>query len=343
MEALNGTNVTNICVFTSGSPLPTWLIVFQTIFLVLVLLLSLLLNVSFTIVVILHKELHQKEMMINLVLTASNICAVVIAFLPNIAAVINGGWPFGKPFCYAIGTAIYFLVLLRYIFILAITLDRFGAVMYPYRYPQHSTKVVAAIFTVGCLFGAVSSLVLDANVAGCYNFDGSAQICTFRYDCSEVWCYVYVILHLLTVVTFGIVAPLILNILMFHKGKQLRSTSTVACGTIGTVQMVDPHGAVDIRSSQLQDMRAMVTVALLFTAIVALTLPYFTFVSAKSILNFDVVAGSPASLVAILLRDVYILVPVADALVVWRNAEVKECALSLYRRMYKVFKTSMED
>ena len=341
MEALNGTNVTDICVFTSGSPLPTWLIVFQTIFLVLVTLLSLLLNVSFTIVVILHKELHQKEMMINLVLTASNICGAVFVFLPNIASLINGGWPFGKPFCYVIGTAIYFLVLARYIFILAITLDRFGAVMYPYRYPQHSTKVVAAIFTVGCLFGAVSSLVLDANVAGCYNFDGSAQICTFRYDCSEVWCYVYVILHLLTVVTFGIVAPLILNILMFHKAKNLRST--VACGTIGNIQMVDPHGAAEIRSSQLQDMRAMVTVALLFTAIIGLTLPYFTFVSAKSILNFDVVADSPASLVAILLRDLYTLVPVADALVVWRNTEVKERALSLCKRMYKVFKTSMED
>ena len=281
--------------------------------------------------------------MINLVLTASNICAVVVAFLPNIAALINGGWPFGKPFCYAIGTAIYFLVQLRYIFVLAITVDRFGAVMYPYRYPQHSTKVVAAIFTVGCLYGAVSSLVLDANVAGCYNFDGSAQICTFRYDCSEVWCYVYVILHLLTVVTFGIVAPLILNILMFHKAKNLRST--VACGTIGNVQMIDPYGSTDKRSSQLQDMRAMVTVALLFTAIIGLTLPYFTFVFAKSIhvLNFDAAADSPASFIAILLRDVYVLVPVADALVVWRNTEVKECALSLCKRMYKVFKTLMED
>ena len=341
MEALNDTNVTDICVFTSGSPLPTWLIVFQTIFLVLVLLLTLFLNVSFTIVVIIHKELHQKEMMINLVLTASNICTVVIGNIPNIAAVINGGWPFGKPFCYAIGTVIYFLVLLRYTFILAITVDRFGAVMYPFQYPQHSTKVVAAIFTVGCLFGAVSSLVLDANIAGCYNFDQSAQVCTFLYDCSEVWCYVYVTFQILTVASFGIVAPLILNILMFHKAKKLRST--VACGTIGNVQMVAPYGSTDKRSSQLQDMRAMVTVALLLASIVALTQPYFTFFSAKSILNFDVATDSPASLVAILLGDVYILIPVADTLVVWRNTEVKERALSLCKRMYKVFKTSTED
>ena len=174
----------------------------------------------------------------------------LLTFLTSHAAVIYGGWPFGKPFCYAIGTVHYFLVLLRYIFVLAITVDRFGAVMYPYRYPQHSTKVVAAIFTVGSLFGAVSSLVLDANIAGCYNFDKSSQICTFLYDCSGVWCRVYVTLHILTVASFGIVAPLILNILMFHKAKNLRST--VACGTIGNVQMVDSQGAAEIRSRQLQ-------------------------------------------------------------------------------------------
>ena len=308
---------------------------------VLVFLLSLLLNVSFTIVVIIHKELHQKEMMINLVLTASNICTVVFTFLPNIATVIYGGWPFGKPFCYVIGTVIYFLALLRYIVVLAITVDRFGAVIYPFQYPQHSTKVVAAIFTVGCLYSAVSSLVLDANIAGCYNYDGSAQICAFLYNCSDVWCYVHVTLHILTVASFGIVAPLILNIVMFHKAKTLRST--VACGTIGNVQMVAPYEAADKRSSQLQDMRATVTVALLLASIVALTLPYFTFYSAKSILHFDVAADSPTFLVATLLGDVYTLVPVADALVVWRNTEVKDRALSLCKRMYKVFKTSMED
>ena len=85
------------------------------------------------------------------------------------------------------------------------------------------------------------------------------------------------------------------------------------------------------------------TVALLFASIVGLTLPFFIFVSAKSVDVIDVAADSPASLVAILLRNVYTLVPVADALVVWRNTEVKGRALSLWKRMYKVFKTSMED
>ena len=141
------------CEFTPGSPFSTWLTVFQTVFLILSLLASILLNASFTIVVIMYKALrHQKDTLMNLALTVPNICSSIVGTIPTIASMIDGKWPLGKPFCYAIGTLGLIFTLLRYTSILAITVDRFGAVMCPFQYPKHGAKIAAVIFSVGIYY-----------------------------------------------------------------------------------------------------------------------------------------------------------------------------------------------
>ena len=160
MEASNNTNGSDLCEFISGSQLSTWLTVFQTIFLILSFLASLLLNASFTFVVIIHKALHQKDVMINLVFTVSNILYSVVTNIPTISLVIHGGRSLDIPACYTFETMSYFFGLLRYAFMLAITVDRFGAVMYPFQYTKHSMKVAAFIITTGSLNGAIVSICI---------------------------------------------------------------------------------------------------------------------------------------------------------------------------------------
>ena len=170
MEALNSTN---ICEFASGgSQLSTWLFVtvLQTIFLTLSLLASLLLNVSFAMVVIVHGTLrHQKDVMLTLVLAILSASNSVLSSTHGFAAAIVGARRLGKPSCYTFGTINYCAVLLRFTFVLAITVDRFVTVMYPFRYSRHRTKVAAIIFIVGGLYSVVSPLVFDTNLVGCYN------------------------------------------------------------------------------------------------------------------------------------------------------------------------------
>ena len=112
MDTSNNTNYSDIYEFLSStslsteiiyrlSLLSTWSSVLQVAFMILSLLASLLLNASFTIVVIIHKVLHQKEAVINLVLTISDICYSVVRFVFAIVPVISGRWTFGRPFCYA--------------------------------------------------------------------------------------------------------------------------------------------------------------------------------------------------------------------------------------------------
>ncbi|KAL5502586.1 hypothetical protein EMCRGX_G009386 [Ephydatia muelleri] len=148
----------------------------QTIFLVSVFIVSLILNVSFTAIVIVHKALHQEDIMLNLVLTVTNICFSALSNIPNIASVVNGGWPLGKVFCYVDGTMNFFLAISRHAFLLAITMDRFGLVMYPFSFRRHRSKTAAVILLVGVLYSAAVSIVFNANVVGCYNFDQNVEI-----------------------------------------------------------------------------------------------------------------------------------------------------------------------
>ena len=327
MDTSNSTNYSDLCEFFTATPFSTWLAALQVTFLVLSLLASLFLNASFTIVVIIHKALHQKGEVINLVLTVSNICYSVVRFV--FETMISGGWTFGRPFCYAAGATEFFFALLRMTFILAITVDRFGEVMLPFKYPRHSVKVAAVIFAVGSVYSVGTSLVLAVNAFGCYDHHQDGGKCTFP----RCLCSAYNILQAFTIILLGVIVPLILNVVMFYKAKKLRNTVVVTCGTIGNV--TTGYSAEDRRS---QDIRAMVTIALLLSSVVGLALPRIALVTAKGARRIDVTTSSPLALFDILLSDLYALLPSSDALVVWRNREVKERTKSLYKRVCKIFK-----
>ena len=327
MDTFNSSNGSDACEFTSGYPLSTWLTALQVIILTLSFFSSLLLNIAFAIIVVMYKSLHQREIMICLTLAISNICYTFVAEVSRIAAVINGGWPLGKQFCLAIGTVTLFLALLRYIILLAITVDRFGSLVYPFRYPRHSTKVAAAILIIGSLYVAIVVLGYNANIVGCYNFDQSSQICTLRLSsgCSEIWCRVYGTFQLFTLLVFGVAVPLILNTVIFYKAKKHRQ-AIADCGKSGTVggtEMV----AMDLRSLHT---RAIITMALLILSIVVLTVPHIV----RLMLDSRGASHSqPVSIMAIFIADLYLLIPAADGLAVWRNRDVKERAMMLWKRL----------
>ena len=203
---------------------------------------------------------------------------------------------------------------------LALTVHRFGTVVCPFRYPRHSTKVAAVIFTVGSVY----SVAMAASLALAVN---SFDYCSRRQDDGKCTfpgclCTVYYIILTVTVI-LCIVVPLILNVVLFYKVKQL------TCGTIGNVKIGEARRTSDIRGK--------VTFALLISSVV-LTFPSIVFHIAKSFHRIDVTSSPLLALLDVLLSDLHALLPTADALVVWRNTEVTECTKSLYRRSCKIFK-----
>ena len=305
-------------------------------FCILSLLSSLLLNVSFTVIVIVHRVLReQKELIICLVLTVSNICYSVLFSTFYLASVFKGEWPFGKTICSVVGTVHFFLALLRFAFMLAFTVDRFCGILYPFRFPHHRSKVAAVIFTVGVIHSAITSVLFNFNFIGCYNFEHYQ--CIPQVICSNALCYNLIILQVLMIISSGILAPLILNIIMFYRAKKLRST--VAFGTIANVDSTCTACTGTAEASH--DIRGMVTIALLLVSVVGLTLPLASIVAARSMNMLSAATiGSPTiRLLEALFGDLFILVPTADALVVWRNKDVKACFMSLWRRACNTFKT----
>ena len=246
MNTSYGTNYSDNCEFTTVSPLEKRLMVFQTVFCILSLLSSLLLNVSFTVIVVVHRALReQKELIICLVLTVSNICFSSIFSAFYLPSVINGEWPIGRTWCGVVGTILFFIPLQRFTCVLAITVDRFCGIFYPFRFPHHRSKVAAVIFTVGGMHSVISPLLFNFNSFGCYNF--KHFLCIPYVICSNALCYNLIILQVLMIISSGILAPLILNIIMFYKAKKLQST--VACRTISNVDITAGTGTTQASMS----------------------------------------------------------------------------------------------
>ena len=330
MAGLNSTNVIDVCEFASGSSLPTWVAAVQVVFLTLALSSSLLLNFSFAVVVIVTKSFHEKEMIISMVLTVSNACYSVVAFSFRIASVATGGWPLGKPLCNAAGTITLFFALSRYAILLAITVDRFGSIAFPFRYPRHSTKVEVAILAVGSLYLALVVLGFNANIIACYNFDEAAQICTIRLNsCKTMWCRVYGTFQLFTLLFFGVVAPLVLNAAVFYNARKHRKAirGATKCGTVNNVNMVD-HGASEMKS---QETRALVTMALLISSITIFPLPFIM----RSILQSNHYAVS--LIASVLITNLYLLIPTVDGLMMWRNRDMKERIEFVRRKVHACY------
>lgn len=234
-----------------------------------------------------------------------------------------------------IGTMNFFLALLRHVVLLALTVDRFGSVMYPFHYPRHSTKIMALIFAIGSLNCAVVSLGFDVHFAGCYNIDEDVHLCRCFTKCdSGNLCQLYVYFLVLEVVIFNLMVPLVLTTLIFCKAKKHRQQ--IACGretgTFGNVQMIHVSSAGATRLTS-EDSRAVVTLVLLFISIVVPSLPYIIYGGAE-------VTGREVSLpsaIVLLLIDLHLLVPTADAIIVWRNRDVKESAMRMCRKILNTY------
>ena len=53
--------------------------------------------------------------------------------------------------------------------------------------PATPFKDGSSYLTRCVLYSAAVSIVFNANVVGCYNFDQNGQLCLFKIDCGDIW------------------------------------------------------------------------------------------------------------------------------------------------------------
>ena len=328
--------IIDVCKFTTGSPLPTALTAFESVFLIATFITGIVVNVFFTVVVISQKALHQRDLVLNMLLAVLHIIIGLVANLSHLISLITGSWVFGMPACYLVGNAIFFIGLMRYVLILAITVDRFGVVMYPFKYPQNAKKVIAVVILIGTLFSLMLTLVfnLDTEI-GCYNFDHSFHSCFIQINCTTTGCYVFAAASMFVIALCGVVLPSILYAIIFRKAMKMRQSSRLTCGSLEHGRAVFTQSSSTKSSSTKSSsasLEPVVTGALLLLSLVVLATPLQLYFAAKIFAHIDY-SLAEVSIFAVLSGDLYYLIPIADGLVVMRNREVKACLAAMGKKL----------
>ncbi|KAL5509489.1 hypothetical protein EMCRGX_G004876 [Ephydatia muelleri] len=298
----------DVCTFTNGSPLPTALTSFQGSFLIVTFIASIVVNVFFTVVVISQKALHQRDLVLNMLLAVLHIIIGLVANLSHLISLITGSWVFGMPACYLVGNAIFFIGLMRYVLILVITVDRFGEIMYPFKYPQHAKKVIAVVILIGTLFSLMLTLVfnLDTEI-GCYNFDHSFHSCFIQIQCKTAGCYAFA---------------------MAHEDAPIIATHVRIIGARAQHQ----HHRKVVPDSSSASLQPVVTGVLLLVSLVILTTPLQLYFTVRIFIQIDT-SLEQVSTFAVLSGILHYLIPIADGLVVMRNRNVKACLAAMGRKL----------
>eukprot|EP00731_Ephydatia_muelleri_P013463 Em0007g773a len=303
----------DVCTFTNGSPLPTALTSFQGSFLIVTFIASIVVNVFFTVVVISQKALHQRDLVLNMLLAVLHIIIGLVANLSHLISLITGSWVFGMPACYLVGNAIFFIGLMRYVLILVITVDRFGEIMYPFKYPQHAKKVIAVVILIGTLFSLMLTLVfnLDTEI-GCYNFDHSFHSCFIQIQCKTAGCYAFAMASLSVIALFGVGIPSILYAIIFRKAMKMRRSLRLTCGSLEHAHSTNTTSCSGVvRMTSETRSRTPVTTGC----------------------NEADDESGQVSTFAVLSGILHYLIPIADGLVVMRNRNVKACLAAMGRKL----------
>ena len=319
-----------MCTFTKGSPLPTALTVFEGAFLVLTFAANMVVNVLFTVTVVTQRALHQRDLVLNMFLAVLHIVYGFVANATHLTSLITGVWVFGKPACYIEGNAVFFISLMRYVLVLAITVERFGVVMYPFKYPLQGTKVITTVILIGSLLCLMISALFDIDARfGCYNFDPSFHDCFIQMNCKTPGCY-FCIMAAITIITlFGVIVPFIMYAVLCRQANKFRRSS-VTCGSL------EP-AATNARatSSAPVSQQAVVTGLLLLVSVVVLSTPLQLYFAARTILHIDT-SLEKVSVIAVLLGNLYYLIPIADGLVAMQNRDFKSRLATVCSRRFSV-------
>ncbi|KAL5509485.1 hypothetical protein EMCRGX_G004872 [Ephydatia muelleri] len=215
--------------------------------------------------------------------------------------------------------------------------------MYPFKYPQHAKKVIAAVLPIGTLFSLMLTLVfnLDTEI-GCYNFDHSFHSCFIQINCTTTGCYVFAAASMSVITLCGVVLPSILYAIMFRKAMKMRQSSRLMCGSLeyGRTQSSSTKSSSTKSSSTKSSstksssasLEPVVTGALLLLSLVVLATPLQLYFAAKIFAHIDT-SFAAVSIFAVLSGNLYYLIPIADGLVVMRNREVKACLAAMGRKL----------
>ena len=249
--------------------------------------------------VVRHKKLRTLDIAISLQVVVISLATIIVVILPALVNIAAGEWVFGALGCSIFGFMEYILRSTRRNLMVALVLNRFFLVFYPFTYQKYHKKAViifSAISWVGTVLFRVTGL---PGILDCYTITSTGVFCSFVGRCSEK-CIIagyldFGIFHL----PFYLI-PVILYSIMYKKGRKMAKSSS-------------GHGA----------MKANVTFFLLFVTSVVCNIP-----TIGSILILQIVLAVQGfslnlAITLFVLAHTILLLVVMDAVVILRHRDIK--------------------
>ena len=184
-------------------------------------LIGCLLNVLLLFMIIKYKSLHQRLMYLALQIVLVDLLYTVTIPPVIFTSGITGEYQFGDFMCNILGFIHDFFAIFRFTMTLILALDRFVSVFCPFFYMRNSFRFICVLLVMVYIVSFVRVILPLSGIMGCFLYVHTQKTCTAFSGCSD-GCLILIVCSSLFIVSFGIISPLILYIILFCKTRSLK-------------------------------------------------------------------------------------------------------------------------
>ena len=182
-----------------------WLVILEAVFIAIVIVGSLVANFIVLFLVAKYKALRYMSMLVSVCGVFVDLLMTLFFHIPALVSVSYGGWPFGDIGCQVIGAICYYLILVRWMVMAIVALDRFSYILFPLSYHGWSKPyTIILVISAWCvpLFMSIPSIVQIGN----YSYRTGLSTCAL--DCmDDNICKVIHLLVFLIMYSIGVLVP----------------------------------------------------------------------------------------------------------------------------------------
>ena len=193
----------------------------------LLLVLGLCLNGTVVWLVVKYPKLRTPDLAIALQIVGINLAILLVLVFLSLINIAVGKWILSSYVCVIQGFLSLLLRSTRQFLLVAMSLDRFLLVFFPFGYPKYHSRGAFLLSCVCWLAAFAMCLPYLPGILDCYSFAAFNYYCVIRSVCSNACMYATYFRYL--VVSFpSFVLPVVLYSAMYVKARKMKLTSITA-------------------------------------------------------------------------------------------------------------------
>ena len=286
-----------------------YLLITQGIIVSVIGVVGMVINIFVMTVILANKQLHTRPFILCLQVIVINLIIITTVCTPKVLTSFAQTWLFGSQFCKILASSTVLVLVWRWPVMFLMILDRLLTVNFPFCYKKHANKIMMVSSILIPFYSLLVTLAPLVGI-GCYSFRNYKLTCTISWQCHSIICYLHYVFTVVALFVIGAIVPIIMYVVMYIKAWKFRKDL-----------MNQSAGASDNSQHRKSERRAQKTILLLFSCLFCLTLPGLLMYAV--IEAFEISPSTTLLIVYQISSDMYYCVPIADAVVILRNRDIK--------------------